>query len=400
MWHLLKNKVTSEATDMTRPNILTAAFVKNTKTPGRYGDGRGGQGLILVVKPMKSNPRLSKAWIQRMIIAGKPTHLGLGSYPVVTLQMARDAALANARLMHQGIDPRSSSAPTFGQAVEKVITIHKAGWKNPEKTAAAWRSSFKAYAAPIVEKRVDKIPAHDIMATISPVWNTKRETAKVLKIRIGSVMKWAIAKGYRKDNPLDSIASALPKNGVKKTHHKALPYAQVGQAVAGVRASGAYKGLVLAFQFLVLTAARSGEVRGAHWDEIDLDEKTWTIPGERMKNGREHRVPLSPQALAVLDEARELLHGTGLVFPSVQGKVMADATLSGLCRDLNIPAVPHGFRSSFRDWATECSNQPREVAEMSLAHIEGSAVERAYRRTDLFEARRSLMDQWAKYLTA
>ena len=159
---------------MTRPNILTAAFVKNVKEPGRYGDGRGGQDLILVVKPMKSNSRISKAWIQRMRIGGKPTHLGLGSYPVITLQMARERALANARLLQSGVDPRSSNAPTFGQAVEKVISIHKAGWKKPEKTAKAWRSSFQSYAVSLSAKRMDKISAHDLMAVVERTVDGRR----------------------------------------------------------------------------------------------------------------------------------------------------------------------------------------------------------------------------------
>ena len=249
--------------------------------------------------------------------------------------------------------------------------------------------------------RVDAVTTADVMAVLLPIWSTKRETARRLRHRIGAVMKWAVAQGYRVDNPAgDAISAALPKTGARIEHRKALPHAEVGAALERIRASGAYQGLVLAFEFLVLTAARSGEVRGARWVEIDRDAAVWTIPGERMKAGREHRVPLSDRALAVLDEARQLVDGAGLVFPSATGRIPSQVSLPKLLRQIGIAAVPHGFRSSFRDWAAECTEARREVCELALAHVNNDRVEAAYRRSDLFERRRTLMQQWADYLIA
>ena len=250
-------------------------------------------------------------------------------------------------------------------------------------------------------KRVDSIGAADVMEVLLPIWSTKRETARRVRQRIGAVMKWAVAQGYREDNPAgDAISAALPKNSVRRQHRKALPHAQVAEALQRARASKAHRATVLAFEFLVLTACRSGEVRGARWDEVDDATATWTVPPTRMKAKLEHRVPLSSRAVAVLDEAREIADRSGLVFPSPAGRVLSDSTLSRLLRDLDVGAVPHGFRPSFRDWAPECADAPREVCELALAQVNGDRVEAAYRRSDLFEKRRELMDDWAAYLTA
>ena len=240
------------------------------------------------------------------------------------------------------------------------------------------------------------------MAVLLPIWTTKQETAGRVRRRIGAVMKWAVAQGYRTDNPAgDAISAALPNNNAQVTHRAALPHTQVGAAVAKVRRSGAYRGAVLSFEFLVLTAARSAEVRGATWDEIDLDAAVWTIGAERMKAAREHRVPLSDRALAVLDEARWLLPRAGnLVFPSEKGRMQGHHPMGRMMKALEIGAVPHGFRSSFRDWAAECTETPREVCELALAHVNSDRVEAAYRRSDLFERRRTLMQQWADYIVA
>ena len=232
-----------------------------------------------------------------------------------------------------------------------------------------------------------------------PIWSTKRETARRVRQRIGAVMKWAVAQGYREDNPAgDAISAALPKNSVRRQHQKALPHGQVAEALGRVRASRAHRATALAFEFLVLTACRSGEVRGARWDEVSDDAATWTVPPERMKAKLEHRVPLSVRAVAVFDEARGLADKSGLVFPSPTGRVLSDSTLSKLLRELGIGAVPHGFRSSFRDWAAERTDVPREVCELALAHVNSDRVE-AYRRSDLFVKRRKLMEDWAAYLT-
>ncbi len=249
---------------------------------------------------------------------------------------------------------------------------------------------------------VDAITGKDVMDVLQPIWTAKRETAKSVRSRIGAVMKWAIAQGYRADNPAgEALGAALPNVAVRRQHLKAMPHAEVGAALRRVRATDFHRGTVLALEFLVLTAVRSGEVRKARWEHIDVDAAVWTIPAERMKSGREHRVPLSDRTLAVLDEARkELPHGDGVVFPSQSGGIQRNGTMSDLMRELEIDAVPHGFRSSFRDWAAECTEAPREVCELALAHVNNDRTEAAYRRTDLFHRRRVLMQQWADYLAA
>ena len=390
------------STPMKRPKRLSATFVNTVNVPGRYGDGRGGHGLSLLVKPA-STGGFSKSWAQRIRLDGKAANVGLGAYPVVTLARARQKALANARTTSEGRDPRdrASRAPTFEQAVETVIGIHAENWKDGGKSAAQWRASLRDYAVPkIGARRVDRITTADVMEVLLPIWATKRETARRVRQRIGAVMKWAVAQGYREDNPAgDAISAALPKNSVRRRHQRALPHAQVAEALGRVRTSKAHRATALAFEFLVLTACRSGEVRGARWDEVDDAAATWTVPPARMKSKLEHRVPLSGRAMAVLGEARECADRSGLVFPSPTGRMLSDSTLSKLLRGLGIGAVPHGFRSSFRDWAAERTEVPREVCELALAHVNGDRVEAAYRRSDLYERRRVLMQQWADYLS-
>ena len=386
---------------MQRPRTLSAAFVKTVKDPGRYGDGRGGHGLSLLVKP-SSTGRLAKSWSQRLRINGEPFNIGLGSFPIVTLKEARDKALENRRAVEQGKDPRvrTSSIPTFADAAEIVIGIHATGWKTG-RNEANWHRNLSQYAYPTLgAKLVSEITSQDVMGLLVPIWTEKRETARKLRQRIGAVMKWAVAQGYRADNPAgDTIGAALPKNGHVIQHQRALPHEEVAGALDTIRETGAWVGTKLAFEFLCLTATRSGEARLATWSEFDLETQVWTIPASRMKRQREHRVPLSNQAMEVLRRARSLNDVDGLVFPSVTGRALTDSTISKLLRWNNIGCVPHGMRSSFRVWAAECSNAPREIAEMCLAHVEGSAVELAYRRTDYFQARHQLMQQWADYIS-
>ena len=260
--------------------------------------------------------------------------------------------------------------------------------------------AYADYAMPqLGSKRVSEISSGDILAALIPIWNSKRETARRVRGRISAIMQWAIAQNYRADNPAgDAVTAALPRNNHIVEHQKSLPYAAVGAAIGKVRASQASLSVKLVIEFLILTAARSGEARGATWDEIDTDSATWTVPADRMKAKRSHRVPLPSRALEILAEARELSDGSGLIFPSARSGALAAATLAKLLHDLGIGGTVHGFRSSFRDWAAECSDAPREVCEMALSHVEGSAVERAYRRTDLFERRRKLMEEWAAYV--
>ncbi len=252
-----------------------------------------------------------------------------------------------------------------------------------------------------MDLRVDAVRSADCIAVLRELWHTKRETALKLKHRLSAVFKLAIAEGHRTDNPLDAATAALPnrRGDAQRTRRQAaLPHQDVARALAILDHTDAWIGTKLAFRFLVLTAARSGEVRGATWPEVDIDERLWIIPGPRMKAGLEHRVPLSSTATAVLAEARQIADGSGLVFPSVQGMTMSDSTLSKLLRENNVGAVPHGFRSSFRDWAAEKTSFHREVLEAALAHQVANKVEAAYFRTDLLEKRRELMQQWADYL--
>ena len=384
-----------------RPYRLSARFVETIQEPGCYGDGRGSGGLSLRVK-RTARGHLAKSWGQRISVDGRPRNLGLGTWPHVSLAEARQKCVLNLLARQRGelVTGRRRTIPTFAEAVEKVIAVHSAGWKDGGRSEKLWRSSLRDYAMPRLGGRpVDRIQTADVMAVLLPIWNEKRETAKRVRRRISAVMRWAVAQDYREDNPAgEAIGAALPRNGVPPRHHPALPYVQVGGAIETVRMSGAYPATVLAFEFLVLTACRSGEVRGALWKEMDLKGREWRIPPERMKTGREHRVPLSRGALAVLQEAQALADGSRVVFPSARGGPLSEAAISKMVRDLGIGAVPHGFRSSFRDWAAERSDAPREVCELALAHVNTNAIEAAYRRTDMFERRRALMEQWAAFL--
>ena len=386
-----------------RPYRLSARFVETIREPGCYGDGRGSGGLSLRVK-RTARGHLAKSWGQRISVDGRPRNLGLGTWPHVSLAEARQKCVLNLLARQRGelVTGRRRTVPTFAEAVEKVIAVHSAGWKGSSRSEKDWRSSLRDYAMPRLGGRpVDRIHTADVMAVLLPIWNEKRVTAKRVRQRISAVMRWAVAQGYREDNPAgEAIGAALPKNGVRPQHLAALPYAEVAGALEQVRSSGAYRATVLAFEFLVLTACRSGEVRGALWKEMDLAGREWRIPPERMKTGREHRVPLSEGALAVLQEAQALADGSGVVFPSARGGPLSEVAISKLVRDLKIRAVPHGFRSSFRDWAAECSDAPREVCELALAHVNTNRIEAAYRRTDLFERRRALMESWSAFVAA
>lgn len=248
---------------------------------------------------------------------------------------------------------------------------------------------------------VNSVTSADCIDVLGPLWHHKRESARKVKHRMSAIFKLAIAQGHRVDNPLDIASAALPNrrgDAQRAQRQAALPYQQVAQALVTIEQGEAWLGTKLAFRFLVFTAARSGEVRGARWEEVDIDAAIWTIPANRMKAGVEHRVPLGDAALAVLAEAHEISDNSRLLFPSLSGRPMSDSTLSKLLRVRGIAGVPHGFRSSFRDWAAEQTSFPREVMEAALAHQVANKVEAAYFRSDLLEKRRELMQQWAGYL--
>ena len=388
---------------------LTAKKIETLTKPGRYGDDSA-PGLYLFVQAHRTKAgetTIRKSFVQRLTVRGKRVDIGLGTvrWGATTITEARRRAVENYRIARAGGDPRvradARAMPTFAEGLDAVLAIQRGAWKHGGKNEAQWRASLRDYALPrLGAMRVDTVGPGDVLAVLAPIWNTRRETARKVRQRIAAIMQWAVAEGHRESNPADAIGKALPSNGTHKAHHRALPYLHVSGALAAVEASAAWWSTRAAFRFLVLTAARSGEVRGMQWSEVDMDSATWAVPGSRMKLGREHRVPLSGAALAVLREARERTGGDGLVFPAKRGGSMSDMTISKLVKERGIAAVPHGFRSSFRDWAAECTNIPREVAEHALAHVEGSASELAYRRTDYFERRRALMESWAAFLAA
>jgi integrase len=381
--------------------------VSRLTTQGLHFVG-GVAGLALQVLPTGG-----RTWILRVTVGGKRRDMGLGGYPDVTLGGAREAARTARALVKNGKDPivearaaaaalRASLAKdvTFEQAARSYISAHESGWRNA-KHAQQWRNTLASYAYPAIGGlMVRHVELAHVLAILEPIWTEKTETAKRLRGRIEQVLDWATARGYRDGlNParwrghLDKLL-ARPSKVADVEHHVALPFTEIGDFMLRLRDA---KGMgARALEFAILTAARSGEVRGATWPEIDLKAALWTVPGNRMKMGREHRAPLSPTAVALLNELPRMV-GTDLVFPAPRGGALSDMTLSAVLRRMKVAAVPHGFRSTFRDWASERTNYPRDVAEMALAHAIGDRVEAAYRRGDLFEKRQCLMADWAVF---
>ena len=376
---------------------LSAAFVRSVSAPGKYFDGHG---LFLRVEANGA-----KRWVQRIVIRGKRTEIGLGSASLISLAEARLSALDNRRVARQGGDPlqakrEAAAVLTFEEAARKVHALHLPTWRN-EKHGDQFINTLTTYAFPHFGKqRVADVTTAQVLAALTPIWTEKPETARRVRQRIGAVMKWAVAQGWRQDNPAESISRALPRHDRRAVkNRKALPYDEVAGALAKVRASGAGLSTKLCFEFLVLTAARSGEARGALWSEIDLDRAEWTIPAERMKAKRQHRVPLSPRAVEVLREAQALDDGSGLAFPGTRaGRPLSDMTLSKLLKELGIDAHVHGFRTSFKTWAQEQTSFANEVSEAALAHVVKDKAEAAYARSDLYEKRAHLMSRWQRHL--
>ena len=374
---------------------LSAPFVRSAP-PGRHCDGNG---LYLYVQ--KTGTR---SWIQRLVIRGRKRELGLGSVELVSLAEAREQALANRKLARAGGDPlaekrRSVGIPTFAEAAERVVAQKRAGWRSAAH-ARNWFRTLEIHAFPrIGDVAVSEVTSADVLEILTPIWHTKAPTARFVHMRVRAVLEWAIAMEWRTDHPCDRILHLLGPQHDVVTHHKALPHGEVAATVAQVRAGDSGWVDTLAFEFLVLTAARGAEVRGAVWSEMDQDSGVWTIPASRMKTGREHRVPLCGRALEILEAARKLGDRENpVVFANEHGRPLDAKRLNRLLRKHGIAAVPHGFRSSFRDWAAEKTDHPREVVEAALAHVVKSKVEAAYRRTDLFERRRRLMKDWEAYL--
>ena len=323
------------------------------------------------------------------------------------LAEARAKALDNRRLARAGGDPlaqrpaRPPEVPSFADAAQTVCALHRPLVAEREtRRAVAHDARTLRFPAPRA-RPVSAVDTADVMAVLTPIWHRKPATAQRVRQRIGKVMLWAVAQGWRADNPAgEAVGAALPRrNGAAARHFPALPHGEVAAALAALRASGARPAVRLALEFLVLTAARSGEVRAAEWREMDRGGAVWSVPAERMKSKRAHRVPLAGRALEVLAEARALDDGE-LVFPGARrGRPLSDSTLLKTLRALGLDTVVHGFRSSFRDWAAERTDAPHAVMEAALAHAVRDRAEAAYARTDLFGRRRALMERWAVYVS-
>ena len=362
----------------------------------RRGDGNG---LYLLVHPTGS-----RNWVQRIVVRGRRRDLGLGGFPLVSLREAREQAFANRKIARSGGDPvaekrRADGIPTFAEAAERVWKDKNRGWRHPQH-AHDWMSSLSRHVLPHLGRlHVNDISSADVLGTLRRIWHVRPSTARRVRQRISTVMDWAIAMQFRTDNPCDRLEHVLGPQQDQVQHMQALPHREVAAAIRAMWGSGATDTVKLTFEFLVLTAARSGEVRGARWTEIDLPGRVWTIPATRMKSKREHRVPLSGRAMEVLQAARKLGGGRRrLVFPSREDRPISITRLGRMLHNLKVEAVPHGFRSSFRDWAAEETDHPREVIEAALAHAVGNRTEAAYARSDLFDRRRRLMDEWTDYL--
>lgn len=383
---------------------LTAMQVRNAKEAGRYVDG---QGLFLEVGKTGS-----RSWIVRVQVAGKRRDIGLGSAHDVTLADARTKAEEVRRALREGRDvvaeKRAAKAepvklPTFREAAIQVHREHLPTWKN-SKHADQWLATLEQHAFP----RLGDIPVSDVTGpmvrdTLAEIWLVIPETARRVRQRIGAVLDWAHAKGWREtDAPLRAITKGLPKQPKKDNHFAAIPWKELPVFLERLRTNDRVgEPYRLAMEFLILTAARSGEVRGARWSEVDVSRMEWRIPGERMKAGKPHTIPLSTRALAILSRMQELRTSDdsgALIFEgSRKGSPMSDMTLTMMLRRMDVDFTVHGFRSCFRDWAAEATNFSREVCEAALAHTVENRVEAAYRRGDLLEKRRKLMDAWGGF---
>ena len=347
--------------------------------------------------------------MQRIVIHGRRRDLGLGAYPAIGLSEARARAMANKALVTAGRDPvaerRRAGSPTFREAAKRVYEANLPRWRSGKHTVNWWRS-LERHAFPILgEMKVDRIRRSDVLAVLEPIWGERPETARRVRQRIRGILRWCEAHDYCSGNVGgEALDGALPPMPRLTAHHRALPYQNVRATLEIVDASGASLAAKLCLRFLVLTAARSGEAREATWEEIDEAAREWRIAAWRMKGGVQHRVPLSGAALSVLEQAASLRDDSGLIFPSPvkPDRPLSDVTLIKVLRSVGFAerATVHGFRSTFRDWAAECTNAPHSVMELSLAHAAGSSVEQAYARSDLFAKRRKLMDQWADFLSS
>jgi integrase len=398
-------------------NALTPLAVKNAK-PGRHADGGG---LHLLVKNSGA-----RSWVYRFMLKGKARDIGLGAAAgpeAISLGAARDKADALRVKVKTGIDPLAErhreaaealaaaqaariAGITFKAVAEAYIAANEDSWRNP-KHRQQWPNTLATYVYPVIgDLPVSDVGTGHVLKILEPIWKAKAETASRVRGRIETILDAAKARGYREgENPArwrGHIAQILPaRSRLTRGHHKAMPYEAIPAFVAQLREREAVAALAL--EFAILTAARTGEVIGATWREVDLDKAVWTIPAARMKAGKEHRIPLSPRAVTVLKEVLPLnttSRDDAPLFPAARGNKLSGMAMSMLLRRMKIDVTVHGFRSSFSDWAAESTGYAHEVREMALAHVIGNKVEAAYRRGDLFEKRRRLMNEWADYCSS
>lgn len=377
-------------------NKLSATQVAKLKAPGRHSDGGG---LYLFIDDSGR-----RRWIFMYTRSGKRSELGLGSARDLSLANARAEAAALRAILASGGDPKAERArddqiPTFGESADTYVEAMRPSWRNA-KHSAQWTMTLTKYAQPIRAKPVDEISTQDVLDVLQPLWQRTPETAERLRGRIENILDAAKARGHRSgENPArwrGHLDQLLPKRQrLSRGHHKALAYDALPAFMVDLRGRDAVTASAL--EFLILTAARTGEVLGAHADEIDLEKKVWTIPPERMKAGREHRVPLSPRAIEIV-KGMQALGRPPFLFPGPKPKApLSSMAMAMLLRRMKSNVTVHGFRSTFRDWASETTSFPHEVCEMALAHTIANKAEAAYRRGDLFEKRRRLMEAWAGY---
>ncbi len=381
--------------------IRSMETTSNTGPEGKAQSSRRvsfGDGLFRYERPGGTS-----SWVCRVQHKGHRRDFGLGSCKTVGLEEARERALVVRRQVEQGYDPqferrKVEAVPSFKDAAQKVFDIHSKTWRNG-KHHVQWMRTMEMYAFPQLGKmRVDRITGPMIRDVLMEIWLAKPETARRVRQRIGMVLDWAYASGYRESEaPMRAITKGLPRQPRRDGHFPAMPYEKVPKFIQKLRARESFSRLAL--EFAIFTAARSGEVRGMTWDEVDLESGLWTLPKERMKAFREHVVPLSPRPLRIIRRCAQLrLRESPYVFPGFKNnRPLSDMTLSKLMKEMCQPYTPHGFRSSFRDWVSEETNHPSDVAEAALAHMVANKTEAAYRRGNLLEKRRIMMAEWAAY---
>jgi len=395
MWGISWGKMTKKHPN----NELTALKIKKLTIPGRYADGNN-----LYLEVDKSGAR---RWTLRVTILGRRRDMGLGGISTVSLEEARELAYQYRKIARSGGDPilerqkNRGLQTTLIYCTKKVHEINLPTWKN-EKFAKQWLSSLEHHVFPTIGKLpISQVTSADILRVLTPIWNTKGDTAKKIKQRLRMIIKWARAQGYfQGDDPVELAEQALPKQLKSDDHHKSLEFEKLPEMISNLRKSKISLPTKLALEFTILSACRTSEVLNAKWEEIDLTKLIWSIPSERMKGGKVHQVPLTDRMTVILNDCKKLKTNNDLLFPSeINGEALSNNTMRlALKKRLKIDATVHGMRSSFKDWASETTNFANEVSEMALAHTISNKTELAYRRRTLIEKRRQLMQKWSDYL--